>query len=102
MSWMGNGLLTKKNGESLDVQIPSGGFFLSVAGRQVNSDGSLGGYFSHRRPTRFWYAEESEAMAALLNLASQEEVAKHPVKPEIDLKKPGVVEASAWVEPHRW
>lgn len=100
--WMDKGILTRKHGDLINQEIGQGGAYLTVAGRSINQDGTLGGYFSHRRPSTIWYASEGEAMEALSSLAVQEGGLKHSVKPEVDLRRPGIIEAYAYVEPQRW
>lgn len=102
MSWIGNGIMTKNQGEMTNHEIGHGGHYLTLAGRILNADSTLGGYFQHRRLTKWWYASEEDAMTALLTLAAQEEVQRHAKKRELDLRKPGVIEAFAWVEERRW
>lgn len=104
MNWIGNGIPIMVRGEFVNAELGQGGFFLTLAGRILNPDGTLGGYFAHPRPNRWWYASQEEAMTALNLLAAQETAPwaigpSGKAKPEINLRKPGVVEAFAFVEP---
>lgn len=103
-SWMADSVKTKDHGENVaDPPNKDGGAYLTISGRKVNKDLSLGGIFSHRRSTVFWFPTEAAAVQALQGLGEQENAPHHDKKPEIDLRTPGLPEGTcAWVEPRRW
>jgi hypothetical protein len=99
--WCNKGLMVRNQGDDLG-NTPEGGVYLSISGRILHKDGSLGGYFSHRRSTRFWYPSEASALEALSALAAQEDREVNEVKHEVNLGFPGGYGCLAWIEARRW